>query len=66
MRAPSPGSSTLPAISGPKRPPVAGVDDGLDAGERVVEPLAGGQVDAERAADAHDVVPAPLEGGDGE
>jgi hypothetical protein len=46
------------------RGPVAGVDDGLDAGQRVVEPLAGGQVDAERAADAHDVVSAPFEGGD--
>jgi hypothetical protein len=47
------------------RGPVAGVDDGIDLVQCRVEPLAGGQVHAERPADPYDLMPVPLEGRDG-
>ena len=45
---------------------VRGVDERLDTSERLVQPVAGEEVHAQRAADADDVVPVPLEGGGGE
>jgi hypothetical protein len=45
---------------------VRGVDDRRCARERPVQPIAGQEVNAQRAADANDIVAAPLEGGSGE
>jgi hypothetical protein len=42
---------------------VRGVNERLDTSERLVQPVAGEEVHAQRAADADDIVRVPLEGG---
>ena len=45
---------------------IGDVDDRLDTGQGLIEPVTGRQIHPERPVDAHGVVPVPFEGVDGE
>jgi hypothetical protein len=60
---PSPGGEQLPGLLDIRAPHVGDVDNGLDTGQRLVQPLAGQHVDAERACHDDRLMPRPLAGG---